>query len=341
MYFTTFFGYLVDQLNHILVSYGLAPSSENNMQVVTTDNVTEIVQRLFNEDRLSTDEKNNINVLVLRDDEEPDMTTVQNMKPLQQWFQIVTATDLVHVIENRAIQIAFQPIVSVAEHRVFGYELLSRGVSPDGEIIAPGKLFADARRLNLTFNLDRVARENALRVADTMSFDGHLFVNFLPSAIYDPEYCLKTTMAVARQLSIPRDRIVFEIVESETFDDIDHLKKILNYYRGHGVKTALDDVGSGYSSLNILASLRPDIMKLDMDLIRGIDGDRLKQSIFNGLAGIAADNGIQVLAEGVETRDELAFLMSHGVDLLQGYYFSKPRTAPDYELPDDAFPAPV
>lgn len=97
-------------------------------------------------------------------------------------------------------------------------------------------------------NLDRVVRENALRAAVEHGIEGYVFINFLSNVIYDPEYCPRTTMAVADAMELPQERIVFEIVETEQFEDMDHLRKILRYYRSRGVRTALDDVGSGYSS---------------------------------------------------------------------------------------------
>ncbi len=335
MHFNTFFGYLVEQVSQILENHGYTVERGEMMFSVTTDNVPDVIQRLYKDDRFSEAEKANINVLVLRQDEEPSMETMQFMKPLQQWFQLVNASDLVNVIDNHDVLVQFQPIISLAERAVYGYECLSRGIAQDGSIIPPLDLFRQAKELKLVFNLDRVVRENALQSACDHNVPGYVFINFLPNAIYDPEYCLRTTMAKAEQVGIPRDRIVFEIVESESFEDIEHLKHILTYYQSQGVRTALDDIGSGYSSLNTLATLRPDIMKLDLHLIRGIDADSLKQSIFAGLQRIARENGIILLAEGVETAEELEFLRSSGVDLLQGYYFSKPLNEPTYELPPD------
>lgn len=330
VHFTTFFGYLVDQLQQMLEEYGLTVVREEMVLSALTDDVPKLINRLFADDRLSRDEKNTINLLVLLKDEKADMTTMQYMKPLVQWHQLVNASDLVSIIEHQRIQVQYQPIVSLQTSTVYGYECLSRGVREDGTIVPPGALFQEAKQLNLLFNLDRVARENALRKASSHGITEHIFINFLPTAIYDPEFCLRTTMGVADEVGLPHNRIVFEIVESEQFDDIDHLKRILQYYRSRGVRTALDDVGSGYSSLNTLATLKPDIMKLDMKLIRGIHHDPLKQSIFDGLDRIARDNGILLLAEGVETAEELSFLRDRQVDLIQGYYFSRPLDTPNY-----------
>lgn len=335
LYFNTFFGYLVPQIIQVLSDHGYEPNTDRSMFSVHTTSAPDVIQRLYRDDRLSADEKANVNVLILREDETPNMETMQFMKPLVQWYQLVNATDLVGVIEEHAVLVQFQPIISMKNRELYGYECLSRGIAQDGSIIPPMDLFGQAKELNLLFNLDRVVRENALRAAHKHAIDTHIFINFLPNAIYDPEFCLRTTMAVADSLGLNRSKIVFEIVESESFEDIEHLKRILYYYQSKGVRTALDDVGSGYSSLNTLASLRPDIMKLDMHLIRGIDHDKLKQSIFQGLERIAVDNGIVLLAEGVETEQELAFLESREVDLLQGYYFSRPLDEPTYVLPAD------
>lgn len=325
---TTFFGYLREQLERVIDDYGCTVTTDGTSLAFITENVPEVIEKLFHDDRFSRDEKNNINLLVLRDGEQADMQTMQYMRPLPQWYQLVSAGELVNVIENKRLKVQFQPIVSLRDSNVYGYECLTRGIARDGSVIPPGPLFSQAGAIGLLFNLDRVVRENALRAAQSSRVPGFVFINFLPNAIYDPEFCLRTTMAVADETGLAHDRVVFEIVESEKFEDVAHLKRILRYYQERGVRTALDDVGSGYASLNTLAALKPDIMKLDMQLIRNIDTDTFKQSIFSGLERIARDNGILLLAEGVEREEELAFLAAHRVDLVQGYFFRRPGTVP-------------
>lgn len=300
-----------------------------------TDAAPQMIERLYREDRLSIDEKNNINLLVLHEGETPDLPMMQFMRTLPQWYKLVSAGDLVQVIEHKRITVKFQPIVSLRERSVYGYECLSRGLTADGDVIPPDKLFPQAKSLGLLFNLDRIARENAIQTAARHGVTDHIFINLLPAAIYDPEYCLRTTVAVAEESGLDYHRLVFEIVESERFGDVDHLKTILRHYRARGVKTALDDVGSGYSSLNTLAELQPDIMKLDMGLIRDIAKDSMKQSILTGLEQIARDNGILLLAAGVETDEELNFRKGRDIDLMQGYRFSPPRDEPDYVFPEE------
>ncbi|MCX7786275.1 MAG: EAL domain-containing protein [Spirochaetes bacterium] len=177
--------------------------------------------------------------------------------------------------------------------------------------------------------MDRVSRETAVRTASQYHIqDQKVFVNFIPTTIYDPKYCLQTTLELANTVGFDPANLVFEVVESYKVTDLDHLKSILDYYKSRGFKTALDDVGSGFSNLNSLVRLRPDYLKVDMELVRHIHVDSMKQSVFKALDSIAKENGITLLAEGVETKEELDFLISRGTDLAQGYYLGKPAPKP-------------
>jgi EAL domain-containing protein (putative c-di-GMP-specific phosphodiesterase class I) len=122
---------------------------------------------------------------------------------------------------------------------------------------------------------------------------------------------------------------VFEVVESEQIRDEDHLKDIVDYYRAKGFRIALDDVGSGYSSLNLLVALEPDVIKVDLKIIRDIDKLPANQAVFQALAGIAAQTGALLLAEGVETAAELDWCRAHGASLAQGYFWGPPVALPD------------
>lgn len=110
-------------------------------------------------------------------------------------------------------------------------------------------------------------------------------------------------------------------------EDLGHLKNILDYYRSKGFRVALDDVGSGYSNLNVIAELKPDIIKIDREIIRNVHEDKIKNAILEALVRIARECGIDVLAEGVETVEEFEFLRDK-VDFAQGYFFGKPAPEP-------------
>jgi EAL domain-containing protein (putative c-di-GMP-specific phosphodiesterase class I) len=175
----------------------------------------------------------------------------------------------------------------------------------------------------MNFVFDRMCRETALKTSAIKEVDKKIFINFIPTAIYDPEFCLTSTLEWAKQLKFDPKNIVFEVIESHNVKDKEHLIKILNYYKENGFLISLDDVGEGYSSLNMIIDIKPDIIKVDRNIIFNIDKDIMKQSIYKAIRSICLDNGIKLLAKGVETPYELEKIKEIGVDYAQGNYFSK------------------
>ena len=230
---------------------------------------------------------------------------------------------LIDSLREERFETWFQPILTV-DGAPFAHEALFRIIERDGAVIGPQRAFDVAKQAQLLFNLDLISRRSAVQTAARARFPGKLFVNFNPSSIYDPAYCLRTTASVVDTLGIqPRD-VVFEVTESEEARDLRHLKGVLAFYRNAGFLVALDDVGSGYSSLNLLNEVRPDYMKLDMELARGVDRDPYKMNIVQHLIAIAQSNGTKVVAEGIETQAEADWMRAHGADYLQGYLFARP-----------------
>ncbi|GAA0351739.1 EAL domain-containing protein [Bowmanella denitrificans] len=217
------------------------------------------------------------------------------------------------------IAMAFQPIVDIQSRSVFAHEALVRGTKGEGA----GQILALVTEQN-RYSFDQTCRITAIRIAAELGCQTRLSINFLPNAVYEPQACLRETLSAARQYDFPHERIIFEVTEDERVD----VKKILDIfrtYKNQGFMTAIDDFGEGYSGLNLLANFQPDIIKLDMMLIRGIDNDPAKQAIFSGMALIAKQLNIKLLAEGVESRPEFDFLRAHGVRYMQGYYLCKPQ----------------
>jgi EAL domain-containing protein (putative c-di-GMP-specific phosphodiesterase class I) len=130
------------------------------------------------------------------------------------------------------------------------------------------------------------------------------------------------------------DRVCFEVVETERFPDLRFLKGILDEYRNHGAMIALDDLGAGHSSVAYLAALRPDIVKLDRELVSGIDEDPARGRLVRALVQYAHDLGVRVVAEGIETESELAAVREIGADLGQGWYLGRPGADPVRVNPD-------
>jgi EAL domain-containing protein (putative c-di-GMP-specific phosphodiesterase class I) len=249
-------------------------------------------------------------------------------KPLQHYLNLIDDQEFFDIINSESLTSYFQPIIKVSDRSIYGYETLIRGVKPNGDLMFPDELFAKSHRNDVDFRLDRLCRESSLKTAAVKKVQQKVFINFIPTSIYDPEFCLNSTIKWAKQLEFDPKNIVFEVVETQNVADKEHLKEILTYYREQGYQIALDDVGEGYSGLNMLIELRPDIIKVDRNIITNIDQDPLKQSVYKALYQLANDNGIALLAEGVETPYELETVTQIGVDFAQGYYFAKPQPEP-------------
>jgi EAL domain-containing protein (putative c-di-GMP-specific phosphodiesterase class I) len=278
---------------------------------------------------LSTIEREDTRALLCAPDIAPTPHDLARVEPLSRLVVRVRSGWLLAMMQERRITSYFQPIVHAnAPSEVYGHEALLRGVAADGTLVPPSRLFDTARGAGLMFQLDLAARRAAIATAASHALQGKLFVNFAPTAIYDPASCLRSTVAAIDTAGISRSDVVFEIVETERAHDPAHLRRILDYYRGAGFRIALDDVGSGYSSLNLIHLLRPDVLKLDMELVRGVDEDPYKARIAANLLDVATSLGIDALAEGIETQGELEWVREHGAKFVQGYLIAKPAAAP-------------
>lgn len=217
------------------------------------------------------------------------------------------------------ISMAFQPIVDVARRQVFAHEALVRGVN--GE--SAGSLLARVNAENL-YAFDQSCRIKAVEWAARLQVPAMVSINFMPNAVYQPETCIRATLEAAQRFNFPLDRIIFEVTEQEQVLDIHHLTGILRAYRKQGFMTAIDDFGAGYAGLNLLADFQPDLIKLDMDLIRNIDSDSVRQILVESTLEMCRKLKVRVIAEGIETQAELQTLQHMGVELFQGYLLAKP-----------------
>jgi EAL domain-containing protein (putative c-di-GMP-specific phosphodiesterase class I) len=229
---------------------------------------------------------------------------------------------------------AFQPIVDLATGGVFAYEALVRGLNGESAASILGQVTDQTR-----YGFDQACRKRAIELAAELRLPetgALLSINFLPNAVYEPKTCLAVTLSAARRTGFPLDRLLFEVTESEEVVDHDHLNSILDQYKAMGFRTAIDDFGAGYSGLNLLARFQPDIIKLDMELVRGIDGNPVRRAIVDSMLRICRDLSITAVAEGIETPGECATLLELGVTLQQGYLFARPgfETLPVPVLPD-------
>lgn len=215
---------------------------------------------------------------------------------------------------------AFQPIVDVVAHEVFAHEALVRGLEGEGAFTVLARVDAGNR-----YAFDQACRVKAIELASALGMSSRLSINFMPNAVYRAEACIRATLEAARRHAFPVERIMFELTEDERAHDLPHITSIFREYARQGFVTAIDDFGAGYAGLQYLAEFRPDVIKLDMGLVRNIDTDTTRRTIVAGMTRICGELGIRVLAEGVETVGELHTLRTLGIELFQGYLFARPQ----------------
>lgn len=290
---------------------------------------------------LSQAELRDTRSLVLADGAGLAISDIAAMQPLSTLVAKIQGDWLLETLREDRLTSHFQPIVACrTPGEVFAYECLLRGLTGDGGFVAPGTMYEAARASDLLFQLDRAARLTAIRSAIEHGLDTSgtsLFINFNPTSIYDPSFCLRTTIAAIGAAAFRREQIVFEVVESEQIDDVGLLLRIMHFYRDAGFRVALDDLGSGYGSLNLLSQLKPDFVKLDMRLVRDVDRDPYKAGITRKLLEMAQGLGVATIVEGIETQGEWDWAREHGADYAQGYLFARPGSPPPRpRVPQDA-----
>jgi EAL domain-containing protein (putative c-di-GMP-specific phosphodiesterase class I) len=220
---------------------------------------------------------------------------------------------------NFDFEYAFQPIVDIKTKTIFAHEALIRGPNGEGAYTILSKVNNEN-----AYRFDQACRVKAVKTAAELKLKGMLSINFMPNAVYRPELCISTTLEAAKKYNFPASNIIFEFTEQEIVEDTKHLLNIVSEYKKLGFKTALDDFGAGYAGLNLLADFQPDIIKIDMNLIRDVDTSKSRQTIIKAVTRMCEELNVTVLAEGVETSNERDILLNFGINLFQGYLFCKP-----------------
>jgi EAL domain-containing protein (putative c-di-GMP-specific phosphodiesterase class I) len=220
---------------------------------------------------------------------------------------------------------AMQPVLSWSRRSVYAYEALLRTDEPT--LRNPVDFVETAERLGRTQELGRAIR---LRVADQMAHvpaDANVFINLHPSDLVDEELS-----AANGALTPHAERVVLEVTERATLDEVHGLPACVSRLRELGYRIALDDLGAGYAGLSSFAQLEPEIVKVDMSLVRGIHASPMKQKLFRSFTTLCQDLNVEIVAEGVEVAEERDCLNTLGGDLYQGYLFARPARG---------FPQPV
>jgi EAL domain-containing protein (putative c-di-GMP-specific phosphodiesterase class I) len=217
---------------------------------------------------------------------------------------------------------AFHPIVDLDRGVVWGYEALVRGAQgqPAGQILSQ----VDESR---QYKFDQACRVKAIELAGRLfprTDETRLSINFMPNAVYEPAACIRTSLETARRVGFDTRRIMFEFTENERMVDTKHVARIIAEYKRLGFITAIDDFGAGHAGLNLLANLQTDLIKIDMEIIRGVTDSAARRAIIAGILVMARALDITIIAEGIETEAELATLRDAGINLFQGFFFAKP-----------------
>lgn len=234
--------------------------------------------------------------------------------------------ELDKIITNRQIKTVFQPIVSLRDGSVYGHEALSR-ITGTSEITNPEELFQLAGAYNRLWDLELLCRTAALETAYLFMkppYDKKLFLNVNPNVMHDVKFRQGFTKEYLQKYGITPEKIIFEITERNAIYDMNGFKGTISHYKNQNYQIAIDDAGAGYSGLNLISDINPHFIKLDINLIRGIDTDSMKFALVKSMIELSRMANIYLIAEGVETKEELATLINLGVQYGQGYFFQKP-----------------
>ena len=278
---------------------------------------------------LTSGEQLEVRCLLQSEREPPTLGDVLRAQPLSRVVGRIRGEWARQMLVEQRVTTHFQPIVEARKpDRVFAHECLVRGKERNGALITPTEALGAARAAGLLSHFDRAARLQAVRASAAHKLEGLLFINVNPNAIHDPAACMAATMEALALARIGPERVVFEVTETEDVADPAHLMSLLTFCRHHGFRVALDDLGAGYSSVRLLTRLKPDFVKLDRELVEGIEVDGFKARFVEKLIDVACSLGIPIVAEGVETLREWQWVAARDVDYVQGFYVAEPSEPP-------------
>ncbi len=235
--------------------------------------------------------------------------------------------ELREILELGRVRAVYQPIVNLRSGSVFAWEALARGPA-ESALASPAMLFDVAEEAGTIFALEKACREAAIQGFSHRDQGAKLFCNVHPRTLLDPAFAPGETRRLLDKYGMEPREVVLEITERHSVKDFNLFHRTLAHYRDAGYGVAVDDVGTGYSGLASIAEIRPDFMKIDMSLVRGIDANPVKRALIETLLTFADKVGCRMVAEGIETEAELACLVRLGVHFGQGYFLGRPQAAP-------------
>ncbi len=234
--------------------------------------------------------------------------------------------DLEYIIREKKIRTVFQPIISLRDGSVLGHEALSR-MTCETVIKSIEMLFSSAGEFDRLWDLELLCRITALEAAYKFMippYSKKLFLNVNPNIIRDQSFREGFTRSFLEQYEISPGNVIFEITERDVISDMTGFRATIDHYKNQDYKIAIDDAGAGYSGLNLITDINPNYIKLDMKLIRNVNIDSLKYALVRGMVEFSKVSNVLLIAEGIETYEELSTLVNLGVQYGQGYFIQKP-----------------
>ncbi|WP_100407167.1 EAL domain-containing protein [Bacillus solitudinis] len=233
--------------------------------------------------------------------------------------------ELMEIINHKQIESFYQPIVCLKTALIHGYEGLSR-TNKESYFSNPLQLFTFAEKSGQLYTLEKVTRELVIERSTPWVLENQkLFININSHVIYDPEFTPGYTSQLLKKFKLKPSDIVFEITERSAIQDFKAFKEVLTHYRKQGYKVAIDDAGAGYSSLQAITEIEPDYIKIDRSLISDIDKISSKEAIVQAFITFAKQVNSKIIAEGIESKEELSVLIGLGVDYAQGFFLGRPH----------------
>lgn len=249
-------------------------------------------------------------------------TAADAVRDAEQQRKKQLARELREIIRRKRVTTLFQPIVRAKDGKVFGYEILTRGPA-NSSFRNSDMLFSFARETHLAWALEALALECALRRLRAFDLGDRKFLLNLEAEMFsESEFRLHEVVSF---FSEHRGHFVFELTERAAIEDYNVFRRLLDEFRSKGIEVAIDDAGSGYASLEAIAALAPDYLKITKGLVSTLAREPIKQDLVKMLVELSGKINAKIIAEGIETSEEYETCRALGIHLLQGYYLAHPQ----------------
>lgn len=247
-------------------------------------------------------------------------------KSKQDKYYFIRREEIAYLLKNPEdfLKVAYQPIVDVRNVTAFGYEALAR-LTETKAFANIAELFPFAEKIGQLYSVETLCRRKAIEnFFSIASKEERLFLNINPQVLTDPEFASGHTRKLLNEQGLAPASVILEITERSAIEDFTAFRNALDHYRSQGYLIALDDVGAGYSSLQSIAELHPDFLKIDRSLISGVNSDPIKWTLLETFINFSQRIGCRVIAEGVETAEEMRTVVQLGADFVQGFFLAEP-----------------